>query len=89
MNTSIIISLVCGWVVGAVIAYLISILFDSNYTKTIKEARAKVILWSLTMIIYLLIGVVLLIKYVFLFAIDIFKGFWQFIKSVPEIITDL
>ena len=89
MNTSIIISLVCGWVVGAVIAYLISILFYSSYIKPINEVKAKVVLWPLTMIIYLLIGVVLLVKYVGLFMIDIFKGFWQFIKSIPEIITDL
>lgn len=89
MNTSIIISLVCIWFIGIILAYSICVIFDSNYTKTIKEARAKVILWSLTLIIYFLIGVVLLIKYVFLFVIDIFKGFWQFIRSIPEIITDL
>ena len=44
MNTSIIISLVCIWFIGIILAYSICVIFDSNYTKTIKEARAKVIL---------------------------------------------
>ena len=77
------------WIVGTIIAYIISISVDSNYIKSTKEAVAKVILWPLTLIIYLLIGAILLLKYVFLFAIVIIEGFWQFIKSVPEIIVDL
>ena len=90
MNTSIIIPLVCGWIIGAILAYIVSlfcVFYDSEYPES--EVKAKIILWPLTIVIYLLIGSILLLKHVFLFMIDILKGFWQFIKSIPKIIVDL
>lgn len=76
---------------GLVLSCIMSVLIKLNDGEYISPTRdiiitAKVFLWPLTVVIYILLGVIWLFKHV----IDVvLYGFWLFLKSIPEIIKKL
>lgn len=86
MTSSLITTIIVAYFVGLVLSYIISIFIDLGYATSTREDAAKVILWPLTIVIYILLAVIWLLKHI----VDVvFYGFWLFLKSIPKIIKDL
>lgn len=73
------------WFLGGAAFTVIAIAIDIDIIDG-REGTAKVVLWPITIIFYIFLGLVWIVKH---FYDTILLGFWDFIKSIPNTIKEL